>query len=133
MLILRKKVWYVLPSYELNWNNLLSADLAWQMSKKSLEANRDALVLKTCKSYWDVQSAQEKVDVQRKLEQQALLNLQNVRAGLQAGTVPPSAIVAVEGQWNRLKITSKLLKKPLMMPIIPSTYRSGWMQVRSQF
>lgn len=91
------------PTYELSWNNLLSADLTWQMSKKNLEATRDAVVLKTCKSYWDVQTAQEKVTVQQKLEQQALLNLQNARAGLQAGTVAPSAIVAAEGQWQQAK------------------------------
>ncbi|GAF25573.1 outer membrane protein [Moorella thermoacetica Y72] len=91
------------PNYELSWNNLLSADLAWQMSKKNLEASRDAVVLKTCKSYWDVQAAKEKVAVQQKLEQQALLNLQNARAGLQAGTIAPSAIVAAEGQWQQAK------------------------------
>lgn len=91
------------PDYELSWNNLLSADLTWQMSKKTLETTRDALVLKVCQSYWNVQGAQEKVNLQEKLEKQALLNLQNTRAGIQAGTVAPSQLVAAEGQWQQAK------------------------------
>ncbi|GEA14279.1 outer membrane protein-like [Moorella sp. E308F] len=90
-------------TYEVKWNNLLSADLTWRMSKKSLEAKRDAVVLETCQSYWNVQSAQEEVELQEKLEQQALLNLQNARAGLRAGTVAESAIVAAEGEWQKAK------------------------------
>ncbi|MBC7326153.1 MAG: TolC family protein, partial [Moorella sp. (in: Bacteria)] len=88
---------------QVNWNNLLSADLTWRMSKKSLEAERDSLVLKTCKSYWDVQTALEKVALQEKLEQQALLNLQIARAGLQAGTAASYQVVEAEGRWQQAK------------------------------
>jgi outer membrane protein TolC len=91
------------PTTELNWNNLLSADLNWRMSKKNLEATRDALVLKVCQSYWNTQTAQEKVALQEKLEQQALLKLQNARAGAQAGTVSPSQVVLAESQWQQAK------------------------------
>lgn len=98
---------------QVNWNNLLSADLTWRMSKKSLEAERDSLVLKTCKSYWNVQTAQEKVALQEKLEQQAFINLQNVRAGLQAGTAAPYQMVEAEGSWQQAKNNLKAARQAL--------------------
>ncbi|AKX95195.1 outer membrane protein-like [Moorella thermoacetica] len=85
------------------WVNLLSSDLAWRMSKKNLEATRDTLVLKVCKSYWDVQVAQEKLSLQEKLMQQAIKKLQEARAGQRAGTLSPAEIVMAEAQWEQAK------------------------------
>ncbi len=91
------------PITEVNWNMLLSADLTWRMSKKMLEADRDALVLRTCKGYWDVQAAQGKLVVQERLEQQALLNLQNARVGLQTGTIAPYQVATADAAWQQAK------------------------------
>jgi len=46
---------------EVPWSQLLLADLEWRMSKKSLAAEKDKVALDTCKKYWDVLQAQEKV------------------------------------------------------------------------
>ncbi|WP_338825985.1 hypothetical protein MTBGP_26500 [Moorella thermoacetica] len=89
--------------YQVSWNSLLNADLSWQMSKKTLESTRDALVLKICQSYWNVQTAEDKVRTQELIEQQALATLQNARAGLRAGTVAPSEVVYAETQWQQAK------------------------------
>ncbi|MEW6172882.1 MAG: TolC family protein [Bacillota bacterium] len=86
---------------ESNWNKLLSADLNWQMSKKTFESTKDSLVLNVYKSYWDVQTAQMKLDLQKKLNQQALIKLQDTRTGIRAGTVSPSDLVAVEAAWQQ--------------------------------
>lgn len=85
------------------WVNLLSSDLAWRLSKKNLEATRDALVLKVCKSYWDVQIAQEKLALQEKSMQLALKNLQDARAGQRAGTLSSTEIIMAEAQWEQEK------------------------------
>ncbi|WP_338824241.1 hypothetical protein MHOCP_23390 [Moorella humiferrea] len=96
-----------------NWMNLLYADLAWRKSKKTLEANRDSLVLRTCKSYWDVQTAQEEVALKEKLEQQALVNLQKARAGAMAGTVSEYDLMGIENQWQQARNNVKLAKQAL--------------------
>lgn len=89
--------------YQVSWNSLLTADLSWQMSKKTLESTRDALVLKICQSYWDVQNAEDKVHIQELIEKQALANLQNARAGLRVGTVAPPDVIYAETQWQQAK------------------------------
>lgn len=49
------------PGVEVPWSRLLQADLEWRMGKKSLAAEQDRVALDTCKKYWDVLQAQEKV------------------------------------------------------------------------
>ncbi|QGP91732.1 Outer membrane efflux protein [Neomoorella glycerini] len=89
------------PQIEASWNKLLSADLAWRASKKDYEAKVDALVLDVCKKYWDVQVAGSKLSLQEKLKGQALINLQNARAGAAAGTVAPSTQMIAESQYEQ--------------------------------
>jgi outer membrane protein TolC len=89
--------------YQVSWNTLLNADLNWRMSKKTLETTRDTLALKICQSYWNVQTAEDKVHTQELIEQQALANLQNARAALLAGTVAPSDVIYAETQWQQAK------------------------------
>ena len=50
---------------EVPWANMMAADLTWQMSRKSADATVDATALSTCKKYWDVIRALEKVEVAR--------------------------------------------------------------------
>ncbi|MBE3581913.1 MAG: TolC family protein [Thermoanaerobacteraceae bacterium] len=89
------------PQIEASWNRLLSADLSWRVSKKDYEAKVDALVLDVCKKYWDVQVAESKLLLQEKLKEQALINLQNARAGVAAGAVAPSMLVMAEAQYEQ--------------------------------
>ncbi|MGB9662940.1 MAG: TolC family protein [Moorellaceae bacterium] len=86
---------------EASWKNLLSADLSWRASKKDYEAKLDALVLDVCKKYWDTQVAARKLTLQEKLKEQALISLQNARAGVAAGTVAPSTLVQAEAQYEQ--------------------------------
>lgn len=89
------------PQFEVSWNKLLSADLSWQMSKKTLTSTKDALVLKVCKSYWDVQVAEMKLATTEKLTQQALINLQNTRNRLMFGAASPSSLNEAEMQLKQ--------------------------------
>ncbi|MDH7578089.1 MAG: TolC family protein [Bacillota bacterium] len=89
------------PEIEVSWNRLLSADLNWQMSKKTLTSTTDALVLKVCKGYWDVQVAEMKLATMEKLTQQALINLQNTRNRLTYGAASPSSLSEAELQWKQ--------------------------------
>lgn len=86
---------------EVGWYNLLMTDLSWRGSKKDYEAKRDAIVLEVCKRYWDVQTAKSKIMLQERLKEQALLNLKNVRAGVEAGAVAQSTLRIAETQCQQ--------------------------------
>lgn len=53
------------PSFEAAWYNLLSADLSWQMSKRSQSMEEDRLVIDTCDKYWRIFKAKENVEVSK--------------------------------------------------------------------
>ena len=77
------------PRVQTAWYSLLSADLGWEMSKRSQDAEEDRLVLSTCQKYWDVQKAQQKVQVAELSLKKADLGLRKTRAQVQAGLSAP--------------------------------------------
>ncbi len=85
---------------EMGWTNILTKDLQWRMSKKSLTAEEDAVVLDTCKKYWDVLVAQEKVKTAQAAADSALKQLQNARAGYQAGMATQAVRIGAEAQYR---------------------------------
>lgn len=85
---------------EVPWSRLLQADLEWRMSKKSLAAEKDKVALDTCKKYWDVLQAQEKVKAAEAALASARRQLQNARAGYRAGTLPLAGLVGAEAQYR---------------------------------
>jgi outer membrane protein len=85
---------------EMGWTNILTKDLQWRMSKKSLTAEEDAVVLDTCKKYWDVLVAQEKVETAQVAADSALKLLQNARAGYQVGTATQAVRIGAEAQYR---------------------------------
>jgi outer membrane protein TolC len=89
------------PQIEVSWYNLLQADLSYRMSLKDYDTKIDVIELDVCKKYWDVQSASEELAVQEKLKEQALINLQNVRAGVAAGSVPAYMLSIAEAQYEQ--------------------------------
>ncbi|NPV30566.1 MAG: TolC family protein [Firmicutes bacterium] len=89
------------PMIEAAWAELLAADLTWQSSKKNLTAEQDAVALDACKKYWDVLQAQEKVKAAEAALASARRQLQNARAGYQAGTLPLAALIGAEAQYRR--------------------------------
>ncbi|MEW6458992.1 MAG: TolC family protein [Bacillota bacterium] len=73
------------PRVEQAWYSLLSADLAWRMSKRAQDAAEDRLVLETCQKYWAVLKAQEKAAAAELKVRQAELALRQTRARVQVG------------------------------------------------
>ncbi|MBC7347464.1 MAG: TolC family protein [Clostridia bacterium] len=94
------------PSFEVKWYGLLSADLQWQMSKKSYASAEDALVLQTCQKYWGVQAAQEQVQVARLALECAEVAARNARAMARVGAI---AKTDLEGAEARLEQTRRTL------------------------
>lgn len=90
------------PAYsavvELPWANLLAADLTWQMSKRALTAEEDAVVLDTSKKYWEVLRCQQKEAAAAVALGNAERVLRNARVSLQVGTLSAAAVVAAEAQ-----------------------------------
>ncbi|MEW6182694.1 MAG: TolC family protein [Bacillota bacterium] len=87
--------------FESNWNKLLTADLNWRKSEKTLGTTRDSVVMSVYKSFWDVQTAQMKLDLQQKLNRQSLTKLQDTRTGVRAGTVSPPDLATAEAAWQQ--------------------------------
>jgi outer membrane protein TolC len=77
------------PRLEVAWYSLLSADLGWQMSKRSQSTEEDRLVLSTCQRYWGVLKAQEKVQAAEADMRKADLGLRKTRAQVQVGLSAP--------------------------------------------
>jgi outer membrane protein TolC len=77
------------PQVEIAWYSLLSADLSWQMSKRTRDAEEDRLVLNTCRKYWDVLAAQEKVRAAEAGVREAELALRQTRALVRVGMSAP--------------------------------------------
>ncbi|ACA60607.1 TolC family protein [Candidatus Desulforudis audaxviator] len=87
------------PRVEIAWYSLLSADLNWQMSKRTQNVEEDRLVLSTCRKYWDVLKAKEKVRAAEAGVRKAELALRKTRALARVGMSAPgmSPQVALAG------------------------------------
>ncbi|OIQ09998.1 outer membrane efflux protein [Moorella thermoacetica] len=105
------------PIYDLdtdvNWAKFLQADIAYKVSQKNLESKRDSIVLKVCQLYWNVLSKQEQLAIKQKLEQLALINLENARASISAGTLAPAMLTIYEGQWKQAQKDTIVAMKSL--------------------
>ncbi len=73
------------PAVETAYSNAVSSELSYQMSRKSLTAAEDSVVLDTCQKYWAVLKAQEKVKAAEKEAEATLSQLQNSRIAEQVG------------------------------------------------
>jgi outer membrane protein TolC len=83
---------------EVPWSNLLLADLTWRMSKKSLTAGQDGVVLDTCNKYWNVLQAQEKVKAAEVALASAERQLKAARALYSVGLNTRTGLTAAEAQ-----------------------------------
>ena len=75
------------PAIEVAWSSMLTADLTWQMSKKSLDMEEDRLVLDVCQKYWDLLVALDKVEAKKLALQQAELDLRKAQASARVGLI----------------------------------------------
>ncbi|MDQ0285071.1 outer membrane protein TolC [Desulfofundulus luciae] len=101
------------PKVEIAWSNLLTADLTWRMSKKSLTAEQDEVALDACKKYWDVLKAHEKVRAAEEGLKKADWELRRARANFQVGMIPQAALVAAEAQMAQAKAALEAAKNDL--------------------
>lgn len=90
---------------EVAWAQLLSADLSWRMSKKSLTAEQDKVALDTCKKYFDVLAAQEKLKSAEASLSNARKQLQVARALYNVGMATQAALMAAEAQYQAAQAT----------------------------
>lgn len=74
-------------SMEIAWANMLSADLSWRMSKKSLTVEEDAVALSVCKKYWEVQQAASAVETARQALRQAELDFNKANICYKLGLI----------------------------------------------
>lgn len=78
------------------WTNLLTADLSWRMTEKNFDVQEDALVLDTCKKYWDVQTANISVETAKLSQAQAEADLRKTLAIHRVGMVSNEALMGAE-------------------------------------
>ncbi|HHV77475.1 MAG TPA: TolC family protein [Syntrophothermus lipocalidus] len=90
---------------EVAWAQLLSADLSWRMSKKSLTAEQDKVALDTCKKYFDVLATQDKVQSAEAALDSARKQLQVARALYNVGMGTQAALTAAEAQYQAAQAT----------------------------
>ena len=82
------------------WYSLLSADLSWQMSKKTYAADEDSLVLDVCQKYWNIQKDIENVKIKELNISQTELALKRVRAMVNLGMTPQAGTSPALAQTN---------------------------------
>ncbi|MDI6711400.1 MAG: TolC family protein [Bacillota bacterium] len=75
------------PAVDAAWSGLLAADLTWNMSKKSLTAEQDKVALDTCRKYWAVQTAREKLAAAEAAVRQAELDFRKAQVSHQVGLI----------------------------------------------
>lgn len=101
------------PSVEIAWSNLLAADLTWRMSKKSYDAQVDSVVLDTCRKYWDVLVAQEKVRAAEEKLRKAELERTRAWASFRVGMITQAELNAAESQVAGAKAALAAAKNEL--------------------
>lgn len=77
-----------IPAVDSAWYSLLSADLSWQMSKKSYGVEEDRLALNASQKYWNVQKAMLKVRSKELAVSKAELALRRTQAMVRLGMLP---------------------------------------------
>lgn len=73
------------------WYSLLSADMNWELSKKTQSAQEDVTVLDTCKKYWEVLKAQADLNSKELALTKAQLASRRIQAMVRLGMSPPEA------------------------------------------
>ncbi len=85
--------------------SLISANLTWQISEKSLTAQQDSVTMDTCNAYWGIQLKAGDVEVARQSLKQAELDLNKARAYYQVGLLAKDSLLAAETKQVSAKYT----------------------------
>lgn len=76
------------PAVDSAWYSLLTADMNWQMSKKTYSIEEDKLVISACQKYWNVQKAISKAKNKELAVSRAKLTLHRTQAMVSLGMMP---------------------------------------------
>lgn len=98
------------PQAEAAWYSLLSADLTWEMSKKTQTTEEDKLVLSICQKYWNVQKSQEAVRTKELALSVAEIATRRVQAMVRLGMTPPEAAAGSSPQAVLTSAEADLVK-----------------------
>ena len=102
-------------------SQLLTSDLEWRMSKKSLTAEEDKIVLDACNKYWNILKAQKELDQAESALYSALKQLQVAQAGervgisLVTGMSPGQLLLSCEAQYKAAQAFLEATKNNLNM------------------
>lgn len=77
------------PATDASFYGLLTADLSWEMSKRSYSAEEDRLALDVCLKYWNVQKSLEAVKSKELAVSKAEFAQRRVQAMVRVGMTPP--------------------------------------------
>ncbi|MGI6492387.1 MAG: TolC family protein [Pelotomaculum sp.] len=84
---------YTGAAYEASYANLLTSNLSWRMSEKSLTAEQDAVALKACNQYWELKKALVGVDTAMLALQKANADWQKASAFKQVGLITNAEVL----------------------------------------
>lgn len=91
------------PGVREAYTNMLTKELQWQMSKRSLTAAEDKVALDACVKYWAVQSAQKAVTAQEAALEKARADLRKVEAGYALGMVNRETLLGAQALFEQAK------------------------------
>lgn len=100
-------------------SQLLTSDLTWRITKKSLTAAEDKVALDTCNKYWAILKNQKKVEAAEATLNAALKQLQVARAGERVGISmlasmsPTQYLIASESQYTGAQAALEAAKNDL--------------------
>lgn len=83
--------------------NLLTTDLTWQMSYKTLTVQQDSVALGACKKYWDVQQSLVALDAARTSLKQADQDILKARVSQRVGLISNADLIAAEAKYASAK------------------------------
>lgn len=91
------------PEGESAYASLLSANMTWRISERSLTAAQDTLTLGTCSKYWAVQLAKNNLEVAELNLKQANMDLSKARIYHTVGMTAADALLAAEAKQASAK------------------------------
>jgi len=110
---------------QIPYANMLSADLTWQMSKKTYNEQEDTVALDTCKKYWELLQAQEKLQNEELALNKAQQQLANAQVSHRVGVIADPELVAAEVQFNGAKANVEIARNDLKKAYISFNQKVG--------
>lgn len=101
------------PATEVAMSNLMSSDLTWRMSKKTMTAEEDSVVLSVCQKYWDVQKKNGAVISAEATLKQAEIDLKKALASHKVGLISNEELLGAETKLASARSTLEKARNDL--------------------